>query len=119
VKSAVRVRPPTFSRCPGLGPRATICHFKHQAWWYWQQAANCIYELPPGGLLDRHLRWYVPPSARVSTPQGFQLIHDDRLLSAALIAEIDRQIKENKLLLGEARSTVLDAYDPLNDLPDW
>ena len=65
------------------------------------------------------MRWYVPPSARVSTPTGSQLIHDDRLLSAALVAEIDRLLKEKKLLLGEAHSTVLDAYDPLDDLPAW
>ena len=76
-------------------------------WWYWQQAANCIYELPPGGLLEKNLRWYVPPTARISTPQGSQSIHDDRLLSAALIAEADRLYRTGQLTLGRAESAII------------
>lgn len=85
-------------------------------WWFWQQAGNCVYELPPGGLLQRDLRWYVPPSARVSTPLGRRPVHDDRLLSAALVAEIDRLVKDRKLLFGDARSAVLPGLDPLDEL---
>ena len=44
---------------------------------------------------------------------------DDRLLSAALIAEIDRLIREGKIHTGLAHSAVTDHYDPLQDLPDW
>ncbi len=39
-------------------------------WWFWTQAAHCTYDLPPGGSFERELRWHVPPSARVSTPDG-------------------------------------------------
>jgi hypothetical protein len=88
-------------------------------WWFWQQAAHCLYELPPGGLLQRDLRWSVPASARVSTPTGSQPIHDDRLLSAALVAEIDRLIREGKIRTGRAESAITIPYDPLDDLPDW
>ena len=94
-------------------------HIGSDGWWFWQQAAHCIYELPSGGLLERNLRWYVPPSARISTPTGSQLVHDDRLLSAALIAEIDRLLKEGKIALGRAESAITQHYDPLNHLPDW
>ena len=88
-------------------------------WWFWQQAAYCLYELPPGGLLQRDLRWSVPASARVSTPSGSQPVHDDRLLSATLIAELDRLIKEGKLLFGSAESAVTPGFDPLDELPGW
>ena len=85
-------------------------------WWFWQQAAHCVYDLPPGGLLQRDLRWYVPESARVSTPQGILPVHDDRLLSAALVAEFDRLLRERKVLLGDAKSAVLPSFDPLSEL---
>jgi hypothetical protein len=85
-------------------------------WWFWQQAQRCLYELPPGGLLQRDLRWYVPESARVSIPLGCMPVHDDRLISAALVAEIDRLLKERKLLLGDAISAVLPGADPLDKL---
>jgi hypothetical protein len=84
-------------------------------WWFWQQAANCVYELPPGGSLQRDLRWYVPESARVSTPSGRRPVHDDRLLSAALVAEFDRLLREGIVRVGDAKSAVLPAFDPLSD----
>ena len=85
-------------------------------WWFWQQAAQCSYDLAPGGLLERDLRWYVPDSARVSTPMGRKLLHDDRLLSAALVAEVDRLIKGGRLLLGDAQSAVVPPIDPLQKM---
>ena len=45
---------------------------------------------PPDGHFERDLKWSVPANARVETPAGSQLVHDDRLISAALIAEVDR-----------------------------
>ena len=85
-------------------------------WWFWQQGAHCVFDLPPGGILQRDLRWYVPESTRVSTPQGNLPVHDDRLLSAALVAEFDRLLREGKVLLGDAKSAVLPSYDPLSEL---
>jgi hypothetical protein len=58
--------------------------------WFWTQAAHCTYDLPPGARFEQDLRWYVPPSARISTPTGMQPIHDNRLISAALTAEAER-----------------------------
>ena len=85
-------------------------------WWFWQQALHCLYELPPGGTLERDLRWGVPAAARVATPQGRLPVHDDRLISAALVAEVDRLLREKKLFLGEAKSAVLAPRDPLDKM---
>lgn len=86
------------------------------AWWFWQQAAHCAYDMPPGGAFDRDLRWGVPETTTVS-PAGHPLkLHDDRLLSAALVAELDRLLRENHLTLGHAASAVIPAPDPLANL---
>ncbi|HSG16065.1 MAG TPA: hypothetical protein VLE70_07060, partial [Anaerolineae bacterium] len=68
-------------------------------WWFYRQAEACTYHIPPGGQFDKHLQWGVPASAKISTPYGLAdastsaqanaralAIHDDRLISAALIA---------------------------------
>ena len=85
-------------------------------WWFWTQARACTYELPPDGRFDRDLRWGVPPNARIDTPAGSQLIHDDRLISAALITEIDRLYRQRKLVVGQAISAIIPAGDTLADL---
>jgi hypothetical protein len=85
-------------------------------WWFWRQAEACSYEIPPGGRFDRDLRWGVPASATIDTPMGRQPIHDDRLLSAALITELDRLAQTGGLLLGTAESAIIDAVDPLEGL---
>ena len=85
-------------------------------WWFWTQAAHCTYDLPPGARFDHDLRWYVPATARISTPTGNQPIHDDRLISAALIAEADRLISQGKINLGQAISTIIPPSDPLQNL---
>jgi hypothetical protein len=82
-------------------------------WWFRQQAAACAYSLAGGGRFDRDLRWGVPAAARVVTPRGAELIHDDRLLSAALVAELERQRANGKLLLGASASRVVAPGDPL------
>lgn len=76
-------------------------------WWFWQQAAACAYTLGPGGRFDHDLRWAVPDAARVPTPLGPQAVHDDRLLSAALVAEIERRRAGGRLLLGASVSRVV------------
>jgi hypothetical protein len=46
-------------------------------------------------------------------------LHDDRLISAALIAHADTLIKEGKIKIGRAQSAITTPYDPLDHLPDW
>ncbi len=82
-------------------------------WWFWQQAAACDYTLPAHGRFDRDLRWSVPGQARVSTPVGSLLIHDDRLMSAALVAELERARQNSSILLGASQSHIIGGSDPL------
>lgn len=82
-------------------------------WWFRQQVLACTYTLPDHGRFDRDLRWGVPVQATLPTPSGMQPIHDDRLLSAALIAEIERQRRSGRLRLGQSVSRVIVAPDPL------
>jgi len=84
------------------------------AWWFFQQAAACAYALAGRGRFDRDLRWGVPDTARVSVMgEPARPLHDDRLLSAALVAEIERRRAAGALALGAAASRVLPAPDPL------
>lgn len=85
-------------------------------WWFWAQASACDYELPPDGRFDRDLRWGVPATKKLPTPEGTQPIHDDRLLSAALIAHVDTLIRSGTIVLGRAESAVIPAQDPLQDM---
>lgn len=82
-------------------------------WWFWEQVAACTYTLPPNGRFDRDLRWGVPDKARASTPEGIVIVHDDRLISASLVVEIDRRLREDRLNLGQSHSFIVTAHDPL------
>lgn len=82
-------------------------------WWFWQQCHHCHYEVPPGGVFERHLSWSVPVSATVATPAGPQAVHDDRLISAALIAHYDRLVQEGAVRTGAGHSAVIAPRDPL------
>jgi hypothetical protein len=86
------------------------------AWWFFRQAEACAYHLPPGGIFDRDLQWGVPASAKISTPAGQQPLHDDRLLSAALVAVFDDLYTTGHLRLGRAHSAIIPASDPLDNL---
>jgi hypothetical protein len=85
-------------------------------WWFWTQAGACTYDIPPDGHFERDLKWSVPANARVETPAGSQLVHDDRLISAALIAEVDRLYHQGSITMGRAASAVIPAEDPLANL---
>ena len=85
-------------------------------WWFWLQVARCTYELPPGGRFERDLRWGVPAGTTVGTPSGRLPLHDDRLLSAALIALADDLLRSGKIRSGQAKSAMIEPYDPLDDL---
>ena len=82
-------------------------------WWFRQQVETCTYSLGSGGRFERDLRWSVPDGARTTTPAGPQRIHDDRLLSAALVAELERRRAGGRLFLGESASRVVLPGDPL------
>ncbi len=86
-------------------------------WWFWKQASACAYQVPPEGRFDHDLRWEVPPTHRTDVPGGrLQPTHDDRLLSAALVAELDRLLRKGHIILGTAESAVIQPHDPLADL---
>ncbi|MFN2226882.1 MAG: hypothetical protein ACK2UY_11250 [Anaerolineae bacterium] len=85
-------------------------------WWFWRQAEACVYDLPPDGRFDRHLKWEVPTSHRTATAQGLVPTHDDRLLSAALVAQLDHLARTCGLALGRAESIVIAANDPFDYL---
>ena len=83
-------------------------------WWFWQQCTHCGYDLPPEGRFEKDLQWGVPATLKIPTSQGNLLVHDDRLLSAALIAEYDRLIADQKLSVGYTSSVILQSADPYN-----
>ena len=77
------------------------------AWWFFTQCRACGYELAEGLPLEKGLKWGVSPTATANLLGRPQLIHDDRLLSAALIAEADRLYRAGQLLLGSGVSAVI------------
>jgi hypothetical protein len=78
------------------------------SWWFFEQCRACGYELRPGMPIERGLRWGVSPTARVAMSDGSAaLVHDDRLLSAALVAELDRMIREGELFVATGESVVI------------
>jgi hypothetical protein len=89
------------------------------AWWFLTQAEYCAYELTEGIPIERGLRWGVNPSAKAVFSDGrSELIHDDRLLSAALVAEADRQVRDGKLFLTTGDSAVIE-LEGLDDAGAW
>jgi hypothetical protein len=82
-------------------------------WWFWRQVEACTYSLPANGRFERDLRWGVPAQARIHTPAGMELIHDDRLLSAALVVEFEALLAQRKLMIGRAASMVIPPFDPI------
>ena len=79
------------------------------AFWFFTQAEHCTYELAEGIPIERGLRWHVPPEATITLATGETvLVHDDRLLSAALLAEADRLAKAGDIFLGSTESAVIE-----------
>jgi hypothetical protein len=90
-------------------------------WWFFEQARACGYELRPGMPIERGLKWGVSPTARVTlttgtSPDTTVLVHDDRLLSAALVAELDRMVREGELFVSVGESAVIHPHP--GPLPD-
>jgi hypothetical protein len=69
---------------------------------FFAEAAACQYSLVAGGRFERDLRWGVWYGG-----------HDDRLVSAALVAVYDGLVREGKVLVGRAESVVIGPLDPI------
>lgn len=74
---------------------------------FFRQLEFCQYEILPGP--DKHIRWSVPDGARDPATGG--LIHDDLVISAALLSVLDQQPWS---VAGP--SVIVDASDPLDDM---
>jgi len=85
-------------------------------WWFRQQLRHCVYTVRPGLSLEVGMQWSVPADMTVDTPAGRLPVHDDRLISAALVAEIDRLIQEGRLRVGPAASLIVPPADPFAGL---
>jgi hypothetical protein len=78
------------------------------AWWFLIQAEYCSYQLAEGVPIGRGLRWAVPDTARIKLSETETVpVHDDRLISAALCAEVDRLYKSGALFLFTGESAVI------------
>lgn len=86
------------------------------SWWFFTQARACRYSLPIDGQFEKDLRWGVPAQVKSSTPEGLLPVHDDRLVSAALVAVYDELCRKGVVKLGRAESSVIPADDPLDGL---
>jgi hypothetical protein len=82
-------------------------------WWFWRQVEACSYEIPPEGRFEVDLRWGVKETHKTHTPEGTFPTHDDILISAALVAELDRLLMTGAVILGTAASAIIEAQDPL------
>ncbi len=90
------------------------------AWWFFTQCRLCNYELAEGVPIERGLRWQVPPAATVTLADGQTLpVHDDRLLSAALVAEADALIRRGDLFVGTSESAVIARPDAAEAGSEW
>jgi len=86
-------------------------------WWFFTQAERCGYELAEGVPIERGLRWGVNPSARASVNGKNVPVHDDRLLSAALVAEADRLYRAGEWFISTGESAVI--RPPTEDDGRW
>ena len=88
------------------------------AWWFFEQCRFCTYQLAEGQPIERGLRWGVPATARTTAPDGSTVpVHDDRLLSAALLAELERARGSGEIFLSAGASAVITA--PRAGKEDW
>jgi hypothetical protein len=70
--------------------------------------------------IERGLRWGVSPAVKVMCRGEMRPVHDDRLLSAALVAEADRLHKSGHWFLLTGQSVVIerDLLDEI-DSGEW
>jgi len=74
---------------------------------FWRQVSFCEFEILPGP--QKRVRWGVPDGTR--DPMDGELVHDDLLISAALVAALDQQDWSYS-----APTFVINAPDPLDDM---
>ena len=74
---------------------------------FWRQVAFCEFEILPGP--NKTVRWGVPDGTR--DPATGELVHDDLLISAAMLAVLDEQDWSVS-----APTLVIQAQDPLEDI---
>ena len=74
---------------------------------FWKQINFCEFEILPG--LQKTVRWGVPDGTR--DPADGNLVHDDLLISAALVAALDEQ---DWTISGP--TLIIQNKDPLEDL---
>ncbi len=84
-------------------------------WWFRQQVRHCAYSVRPGQPLEAAMQWGVPAGTAVDTPAGRLKVHDDRLISAALVAEVDRLLQAGKVRIGPAASRIVPPADPFDE----
>lgn len=77
---------------------------------FFNQLAHCHYEIQPGP--EKRIRWGVPDGTR--NQETGQLVHDDLVISAALLGVLDRQAWS---LPGAA--AIIHAPDPLDDMKGY
>jgi len=77
---------------------------------FFRQLEYCQYEIVPGP--DKKIKWSVPDSSR--DPATGVLIHDDLLISAALLSILDQ-----KAWVVTGSAAVVNAPDPLDDMKGW
>ena len=74
---------------------------------FWRQVSFCEFEILPGP--QKRVRWGVPDGTR--DPADGELVHDDLLISAALVAALDQQDWSVS-----APTFVIQAGDPLDEM---
>jgi hypothetical protein len=74
---------------------------------FWEQVEFCEFEILPGP--QKRVKWGVPDGTR--NPATGELVHDDQLISAALVAVLDAQD-----WTFSAPTYVINAIDPLSDM---
>ena len=58
----------------------------------------------------------VSPPAKMDTPAGPQPVHDDHLISAALVSVYDELVLEGVLRTGQDKAAVIKGWDPLDEM---
>lgn len=86
------------------------------AWWFHLQCEHCGYEIREGESIERGMKWGVAESARVTVRGKSVPIHDDYLLSVALVAEVDRLSKSGELFLGTGESYTIRQPDIISEM---
>ncbi len=74
---------------------------------FWRQVSFCEFEILPGP--QKTVRWGVPDGTR--DPMDGNLVHDDLLISAAMVAALDAQD-----WTASGPTLIIKSKDPLNDL---